>query len=107
VPASSGTPTRAKSKYPKRPAPASAAASETITLTGVPVSASIDPACAANTIGSSSRDGCCRMRVAAMTTTGRNAAIAPLTLMKAVATATASMIRISSRDRLSPARRTS
>ena len=54
VPASSGTPTSANSKKPKPPTPASLPASETSTFTGVPVSASIEPAWAEKTSGISS-----------------------------------------------------
>ena len=46
VPSSSGTPTQANSKKPNGAWPASTAASDTRTFTGVPVSASSEPACA-------------------------------------------------------------
>ena len=48
---------QANSKKPKAPSPASTAASETSTFTGVPVSASSEPAWPANTSGISSCDG--------------------------------------------------
>ena len=46
VPSSSGTPAIVNSKNPNSSEPASVAASENRTLTGEPVNASIDPACA-------------------------------------------------------------
>ena len=102
MPASSGTPTSANSKKPKAPTPASSAASETITLTGVPVSTSSEPACAAKATGSRSCDGERPSRSANNTVTGRSAATAPLTLISAVNPATSSMVRTTSRVRLSP-----
>ena len=51
VPSSSGTPTIVNSKKPNSSAPASSAASETMTFTGEPVRASIEPAWAANASG--------------------------------------------------------
>ena len=104
VPSSRGTPTRANSKKPKGRAPASAAASETTTLTGVPVRASSDPAWAAKATGSSSCDGGRPRRTAITTTTGTRAATEPLGLIRAVSRATTTMVRTSSRVRLSPAR---
>ena len=53
----SGTPMTAYEKKPKAPAPASCAASETMTLTGLPVSASSEPALPAKAIGMSMREG--------------------------------------------------
>ena len=103
VPITSGTPTSANSKNPKRPTPASAAASDTITFTGVPVSASSEPACAPNASGSSNCDGDRLTRTAITTTTGTSAATAPLTLISAVSSATSAIVRTISRDRLSPA----
>ena len=104
VPSSRGTPTRANSKKPKGRAPASAAASETTTLTGVPVRASSDPAWAAKATGSSSCDGVRPRRTAITTTTGTRAATEPLGLIRAVSRATTTMVRTSSRVRLAPAR---
>ena len=60
------------------------AASETITFTGVPVSASSEPAWAAKASGISSCDGERPSRTAITTTTGSSAATAPLTLISAV-----------------------
>jgi len=51
VPASSGTPTMPNSKNPKAPPADFAAMSDTSTLTGVPVSASMEPACDEKTNG--------------------------------------------------------
>ena len=79
VPTTSGTPTSANSKKPKRPTPASAPASDTTTFTGVLVSASSEPACAPKASGSSSCDGGRPSRTAITTTTGTSAATAPLT----------------------------
>ncbi len=59
----------------------------TITFTGVPVSTSNEPACAANASGSRSCDGDRPRRTAITTTTGSNAATAPLTLISAVSSA--------------------
>ena len=53
-------------------------------FTGVPVRASIDPACAEKASGMSSCDGGRPARAATTTTTGISAATAPLTLMSAV-----------------------
>ena len=69
----------------------------------MPVSASIDPAWAANTSGMSSCDVGRPTRIAVTTTTGRRAATDPLTLISAVSSATISMMRRSSRARLAPA----
>lgn len=71
VPMTSGMPTSANSKNAKPPAPASLAASETMTLTGVPVGSSNDPALPANASGMSSRDGGMSMRSASATATGQ------------------------------------
>ena len=53
-------------------------------FTGVPVSASSEPACAPNASGSSSCDGERPSRTAVTATTGSSAATAPLTLISAV-----------------------
>ena len=72
--------------------PASSEASSTSTFTGVPVSASIEPACAPNTSGIRSCDGGRFSRTAITTTTGSSAATAPLTLISAESTPTNSII---------------
>ena len=62
---------------------------ETVTaFTGVPVSASIEPACAEKTSGMSNCDEFRLRRTAMTTTTGSKAATAPLTLISAVSSAT-------------------
>ena len=94
----------ANSKKPNGAPPASTAASDTSTLTGVPVSASSEPACAANTSGMSSCEGERPTRIAITMTTGRSAATAPLRLINAVSSATTVNVRTSSRTRLCPAR---
>ena len=104
APTSSGTPASANSKYPNWRAPASAAASLTMMFTGVPVSASIDPACAEKASGISICDGDRAARVATTTTTGMSAATAPLTLISAVSTATNRHTTVSSRPRSVPPR---
>ena len=71
------------------------------------MSASIEPAWAPNTSGISSCDGDRPRRTAITTTTGSSAATDPLTLISAVRPATSSIIRTSSRVRLSPTRATS
>ncbi len=102
---SRGRPTSANSKNPNVRAPTSAAASEMITFTGVPVSVRSDPACAANASGISRRDGAIRARTATTTTSGSSAATAPLMLMKAVMTATTSETTTVMRRRRVPASR--
>ena len=77
------------------------AASETSTFTGVPVSASSEPACAEKTSGISSCEELRFSRTAITTTTGSSAATAPLTLISAVSSATSAIVRTSSRVRLS------
>ena len=57
-------------------------------FTGVPVSASREPAWAENANGMSICDGGSPTRVATTTTTGMSAATAPLTLIRAVSSAT-------------------
>ena len=86
------------------PTPASTAASDTIAFTGEPVSASRDPALAANASGMSSCDGGWPSRTASTTTTGRRAGTDALMLMAAARTATSTMTRASSRVGLRPAR---
>ena len=76
-------------------------ASETSTFTGVPVSASIEPACAAKTSGIRSCEEFRLSRTAMTTTTGSKAATAPLTLISAVSSATRLIVRTRSRVRLS------
>ncbi len=85
------------------PTPASTAASEMITLTGVPVSARSDPACAPKASGIINCDGCHRSRIAITTTTGTRAATDALTVMSAVSSATSNSMSTSTRVRLSPA----
>ena len=103
VPATSGMPTSANSKNPNVSTPAFFAEAFTITLTGVPVSVSIDPACAPNASGSSSCEVGRPSRIASMTTIGISAATEPLTLISAVSAATSSIVSTISRVRLSPA----
>ena len=100
-------PARANSKNPNRPTPASLAASDTNTLTGLPVSASSAPAWAPNASGISSCEDGRRTRMAITTTTGTRAATAPLTLMRAVTSAHTTITRPTTRDRPLPARSTS
>ena len=100
----SGTPTSANSKYPKARPPFSAANSETMMLTGVPVSSSSDPADAANASGMSSCEVLIPARAATTTTSGSSAATAPLMLMSAVVAATSTQMTTSSGIRLVPAR---
>ena len=75
-----------------------------MTLTGVPVSASIEPACAANANGSISFEGDRPRRTAMTTTIGTSAATAPFTLITAVSSATSSIVSTTSRVWLVPAR---
>ena len=96
-------PTSANSKNPKDSTPAFFAEAFTITLTGVPVRVSIDPACAPNASGSSSCEVGRPRRIASMTTIGISAATEPLTLISAVSAATSSIISTTSRVLLSPA----
>ena len=67
----------------------------------MPVSASIDPAWAEKTSGIKSCDDFRLRRTAMTTTTGSRAATAPLTLIRAVSTATRLMVRSRRRVRLS------
>ncbi len=84
VPTSSGTPTRAKEKNGNGPAPASCAASDTITLTGLLISSSNPPQLPAKATGMSSCDGDRPVRWATRTTSGSNAATAPLRVINEV-----------------------
>ena len=86
----------ANSKNPKAPTPASAAASEMTTLTGLPVSSSSPPALPANASGIRSRDGGRARRRAITTTMGMRAAAVPFRPMSAVSTAASIMTRTSS-----------
>ena len=70
-------------------------------MTGVPVSASSEPAWAEKTSGISSCEGGRFSRTAITTTTGSSAATAPLTLISAVSSATSRPVSTSSRVRLS------
>ena len=101
VPASSGTPTSANSRNPNSPTPAISAASDTRTFTGVPVRASMEPACAAKTSGMRSCEEFRFSLTAITTTTGSSAATAPLTLISAVSSATRLIVRTRRRARLS------
>ena len=106
VPATSGTPTSANAKKPKLPdARRRPRRSETITLTGEPGEREQRPGMR----GERERHQQLGRRAAAAArpsrpTTGSSAATAPLTLISAVSTATSSIIRTSSRVRLSPTR---
>ena len=73
----------------------------------MPVSASIEPACAPKTSGMRSCDGGRFSRTASTTTTGSSAATAPLTLMIAESTPPKSIISTISRKRLAPEPRAS
>ena len=73
----------------------------------MPVSASIEPACAPKTSGIRSCEGGRFSRTASTTTTGRSAATAPLTLMSAESTPQKSIISTISRKRLAPEPRAS
>ena len=75
-----------------------------ITLTGVPVSASSEPACAAKATGISSCDGERRRRTAIRTTTGVSAATEALTVMNAVTRATTAIVSTTTRVRSFPTR---
>ena len=97
-------PASANSKNPNGRTPYSAAASDTITFTGVPVSASMRPGVGAEherhqqlstATGRAARDH---------HDTGSSAATAPLTLISAVRPATSSIISTSSRGPAVPAR---
>jgi hypothetical protein len=94
----------AYAKNPKPVPPASRAASDTMTLTGLPVSMSSEPACAANASGSRSCEGGRVVRSATTTTIGSNAATAPFGVISAVSTAPISITTTSSRARPPPAR---
>ena len=72
VPASSGIPTTANEKKANGGAPLSWAASDTMTLTGLPVSMNRAPQLPANAIGMSICDGGCPIRMASTTTRGRD-----------------------------------
>ena len=104
MPTSNGIPARANSKKRKRPDPAWSAASDTTTLTGLPVSASIEPAWAAKASGISNCDvGFCN-RSAITTTTGTSAATDALGVMNAVSSAHTSMTDVTIRRESDPAR---
>ena len=104
VPTSRGSPASPNSKKPNERPPASAAASLTMMFTGVPVSASIEPAWALNASGMSIWLGAIRARTATTTTTGISAATAPFTLISAVSTATSNPTTTSSVVRFVPPR---
>ncbi len=98
-----GPPRSPNSKKPNGPPADFAATSDTRTLTGVPVRASMEPACDEKTNGIRSWEGGRPRRTAITTTTGRSAATAPLGVMTAVRSAEVRPISTSSRPRLSPA----
>jgi hypothetical protein len=106
VPASRGIPTRAKEKKENGPDPASCAASETMTLTGLPVSMRSDPALPANASGMSICEGGSWIRVASTMTSGRSAATEPLRVISAVRIAQRTQTATSRRERCVPARAT-
>ena len=83
---------------------ASNSASDTMTLTVLPLSTSSAPALAANASGMSICDVDCFDRRDASTTTGSSAAAAPLGVTSAAMTADRPMSAISSRLRAVPAR---
>ena len=104
MPTSRGAPTAANSKKPNARPPFSAATSDTMMFTGVPVRSSIEPACAAKASGISSWEVWIPARAATTTTSGRSAATAPLTLMRAVSPATRRLRMTSRVTRRVPAR---
>ena len=106
VPSTSGSPTTANSAKPKAPTPASAAASEMTTFTGLPVSRSKPPALPANASGMSRRDGGNERRNAMTTTIGSSAATDPLRPISDVSPAPSSIVSSSSRLPPDPARLT-
>ena len=107
MPTNSGTPTSANSKNPNGASPAWTAASETMTLMGVPVRASSEPALPANASGIAHRPGDSPSRMARTTTIGNSAATAPLRLISDVTTAHSTSTNTKSRRGRSPANATS
>ena len=107
VPTTTGIPTMANSAKPKRPTPASSAACEMTTLTGLPVRTSRPPALPANANGMSRRDGGNERRSAMTTVIGSKAATLPLSPIRAVSPALSSINNSRSRVAPSPARCTS
>ena len=107
VPASSGMPITVRSKKRNPASPISCFALEMSTFTRLPVSTSIDPACAANASGIISRDGDRPDLTAARTTTGNSAETAPLTPISAARPADSTRVSSSMRWALCPACRVS
>ena len=107
LPTTSGTPTSANSKKPKRSAPESAAASDTRMLTGDPVSTRSDPACAAKASGMSSLEVGRPIRAAITTIIGSSAAIAPFGVITADSAAHRTSTKTTSRVGCPRAARTS
>jgi len=106
VPIRIGRPTQAKSKNPNAPTPRASAASDTMMLTGLPVSTNSEPALPANTIGINILDDGRPMRSDTITAIGNSAATAPLRLIKAVSRAHRPITATRSRPGESPARAT-
>ena len=75
-----------------------------MTLTGLPVRARSEPACAANASGRTICDGDEPTRIARTTTMGSSAATAPLGVMSAVRPPASSMTATSARRLLVPTR---
>ena len=80
-------PTSENEKKENGPSPDSAAASETITFTGLLISISSPPALPANATGMSSCDGGVPIRWPSSTTSGSSAATAPLRVISDVSNA--------------------
>ena len=78
-----------------------------MTLTGLPLSVSSEPALAANARGSSTRDGDRCARRATATLTGTNAAAAPLIVMSGLNAAARTMMAATTLVRVRPATRAS
>jgi hypothetical protein len=104
APSTSGIPTSANETNPNPSPPSSIIVSDASTLTGDPVSSSMDPAWAPNASGISSFEAGAAILTATTTTTGNSAATEPFGLMKAVSTATVAIISTTSR-RTSPPER--
>ena len=97
-------PTSENEKKENGPSPDSAAASETITFTGLLISISSPPALPANATGMSSCDGGVPIRWPSSTTSGSSAATAPLRVIRDVSNADNRQIAIRTRVRSVPAR---
>ncbi len=101
----SGMPTAAKEKKPNPPVPVSAAASDTITLTGLPVRVSSAPARAVNASGMSTADGGRLVRAAMATSIVSSAGAGPLGVIRAEVTADSASAATSNRVGPGPVRR--